>query len=177
MYFKVSIYNPLLMIPLPLVTPEEPPQKTTGFAQVMRNNATGQKSLHATAFFDVGETLCLFSAGSVRETASYLTVQTGIGKHIILQPEFLQYINHSCEPNVFFNTTTMELVALKSIQPGDEFTFFYPSTEWDMAQPFHCHCGSRHCLQHIQGAAYLPDEVLRLYQLSDFITRQLQNRK
>ena len=165
------------MIPSPLVTPEEPPRQTNGIAQVMRNIVTGQKSLHASAFFDAGDIIRPFTAGSIQQTASYLTVQTGINKHITLQPEFLQYINHSCDPNVFFDTTAMNLVALKAIQQGDEFTFFYPSTEWDMAQPFECHCGSRQCLKYIRGAAYLTHEILQRYKLSDFIIQQLQNRK
>ena len=148
-----------------------------GFADIMQNNDTGEKSLHATAFFDAGETICHFSAESILATATYLTVQTGEDKHITLHPEFLQYINHSCYPNVFFDTTTMELVALKEIQPGDELMFFYPSTEWEMTQPFDCFCGTKQCLHRIQGAAYLSDEETKRYRLTDFIIEKLQNRK
>ncbi len=165
------------MIPLPLVTPDDTRPVNTGFAQVMRNNLTGQRSLHATRFFDAGEIICPFNAGSVQAEANYLTVQTGVDKHITLQPEFLQYINHSCDPNVFFNTTDFRLEALKAIQPGDELMFFYPSTEWDMAQPFDCYCGAKHCLRHIQGALYLTETSLQPYRLTDFIKQQLQKRK
>ena len=111
------------------------------------------------------------------KTATYLTVQTGEDKHITLQPEFLQYINHSCYPNVFFDTTAMQLVALKEIQPGDELMFFYPSTEWDMSQPFDCFCGTTQCLHRIQGAAYLSDEEAKRYRLTDFINEKFQTRK
>ena len=86
-----------------------------GFADIMQNSSTGEKSLHASAFFDAGESICGFNAEKILGTATYLTVQTGDDKHIILQPEFLQYINHSCDPNVFFDTTEMQLVALKEI--------------------------------------------------------------
>lgn len=165
------------MIPLPLVTPDDKRPANAGFAQVMLNNLTGQRSLHATRFFDAGDIICTFGAGSVQTEASYLTVQTGIDRHITLQPEFLQYINHSCGPNVFFNTTSFELEALKAIQPGDELMFFYPSTEWNMAQPFECYCGSAQCLQQIRGAAHLTDDELRPYKLTDFIRHQLQKRK
>ncbi|GAC1396222.1 MAG: hypothetical protein NVSMB63_16670 [Sediminibacterium sp.] len=165
------------MIPSLIVTPEESQKNKKGFAQVVTNNHSGQKSLHAQSFFGAGDLICSFSAGTVSETASYLTVQTGEKKHITLQPEFLQYINHSCDPNVFFDTTCMKIIALKAIQPGDELTFFYPSTEWDMAQPFDCHCGSEKCLRRIQGAAYLNDADLRSYRLTDFIAQQLQKRK
>jgi hypothetical protein len=99
-----------------------------------------------------------------------------VGKHITLQPEFLQYINHSCAPNVFFDTTAMQLVALKEIREGEEMTFFYPSTEWEMIQPFNCYCGSHNCLGQIQGAAFLPKNAWKQYRLTDFIQRQLAKR-
>ena len=85
-------------------------------------------------------------------------------------------INHSCDPNVFFDTTKMEVVCLKHIQPGEEFRFFYPSTEWEMSQPFVCNCGSSNCLQLISGAAQLSDDTLAKYRLSDFIAKQVQHR-
>lgn len=147
-----------------------------GFADIMQNPGTGEKSLHATAFFDKEEVICCFAPERVQDTPTYLTVQTGINTHIILQPEFLQYINHSCNPNVFFDTTSMELIALKEIQPGDELLFFYPSTEWDMVQPFDCYCGSSNCLHRIKGAAHLTEKETAYYRLTGFIRQQLLNR-
>lgn len=148
-----------------------------GFADIMQNSSTGEKSLHATAFFDAGDLICAFGADRILNTPTYLTVQTGEDKHITLDPEFLQYINHSCNPNVFFDTTAMELLALKEIQPGDELMFFYPSTEWKMEQPFDCFCGTAQCLHRIQGASYLSDEVAGRYKLTDFILEKLNTRK
>ena len=148
-----------------------------GFADIMQNSNTGEKSLHACKFFDVADTLCAFGADKIMDTPTYLTVQTGEDKHITLDPEFLQYINHSCNPNVFFNTTSMELVALKEIQPGDELMFFYPSTEWKMEQPFDCFCGTHQCLHRIQGAFYLTGEEAGRYKLTDFIFKKLNSRK
>jgi hypothetical protein len=148
-----------------------------GFADIMQNNSTGEKSLHATAFFDAGETISVFNAAKLLETPNYLTVQIGEDKHIILDPEFLQYINHSCDPNVFFDTTKMELIALKEIQPGDELLFFYPSTEWDMNQPFDCFCGTTKCLHRIKGAAYLKKSEVAKYRLTNFILEKLANSK
>lgn len=148
-----------------------------GFADIMQNGSTGEKSLHATSFFDAGDAICEFSAERTLDTPTYLTVQTGEHTHIILKPEFLQYINHSCEPNVFFDTTAMQLIALKEIQPGDEMMFFYPSSEWDMTQSFDCFCGTSKCLHRIKGAAHLSEEEAMRYRLTDFIQEQLLNRK
>jgi SET domain len=145
-------------------------------AEVRISNSTSQQSLHAMRSYAAGETIIAFSAAVTQSFPTYLTVQTGLNRHITLVPEFLQYINHSCEPNVFFDTTSMNLVCLQPLQPGDEMRFFYPSTEWDMDQPFVCNCGSSNCLQLINGSANLTEETLNKYQLSDFIRQQLKHR-
>lgn len=147
------------------------------FAEVWKNATTGQQSLHATRLFQPGDLICSFGSSAVMDTPTYLTVQVAEHKHILLQPEFLQYINHSCSPNVFFNTTTMELICLKTVQQDEEFTFFYPSTEWQMDQPFECYCGSGNCLQQISGATNLPADVLQQYRFTDFIEGKLQEKK
>ena len=146
------------------------------FAEVVLNNDSNQKSLHATTHFSPGDVICPFNAGITQDYPTYLTVQTGGRTHITLMPEFLQYINHSCSPNVFFDTTSMQLICLQPLQPGDEFTFFYPSTEWDMAQPFVCNCGSKDCLQLINGASHLSVETLSKYRLTDFIKSQVKQK-
>ncbi len=47
-------------------------------------------------------------------------LQVGDDKHIELSPTWLEHINHSCEPNVFFNTATYQLEALRDIARGEE---------------------------------------------------------
>jgi hypothetical protein len=147
------------------------------FAIRLQDVDNGQNSLHGTKPFKKGDVITTFSAGITQNYATYLTVQVDVDKHITLQPEFLQYINHSCEPSVFFDTTTFELIALQDLKEGDEFTFFYPSTEWDMAQPFVCNCGSSNCLQLINGASHLSEATLHKYKLTNFIQNQLQHKK
>jgi len=144
-----------------------------GFAEVIKNKQTGQKSLHALVPFKNGETICRFSAADVFTEPNYLTVQRGESEHITLEPSFLQYTNHSCNPNVFFDTGSMEIIAIKNIEVNDELCFFYPSTELEMAQPFMCYCGSRDCLQNIRGARHLPADILTRYRLTGFIRQQL----
>lgn len=145
-------------------------------AEIVQNTVTKQRSLHALVPFNKGEVISKFSAGETFTEPNYLTVQKGINEHITLVPQFLQYINHSCSPNAFFDTGNMELVALKDIEENEEFSFFYPSTELDMAQPFLCYCGSKNCLQNIKGARYISGETLKSYRLTDFIRQQLQHK-
>ncbi len=146
------------------------------FANVVLNNETNQRSLFAAISCMPGNVICGFGAATTQTFATYLTVQTGTNRHITLKPEFLQYMNHSCNPNAFFNTTSMELVCLQPIQPGDELTFFYPSTEWEMAQPFVCNCNSAACIQLINGASHLSIETLSKYKLTDFIRQQVRQK-
>jgi hypothetical protein len=136
---------------------------------VLINTDSQQHSLHSVQTFKKGEVLCNFFANKIYSEANCLTIQIGADTHISLLPEFLQYTNHSCNPNIFFDTVKMEVLALRDIEINDELCFFYPSTEWKMAQSFLCFCGSNSCLQNISGAADLKKEVLKRFRLTDFI--------
>lgn len=144
--------------------------------EVRQHKEHGQKALFSLCSRKAGEVIADFSAGTISAEPTYLTVQLAEGKHITLQPEYLQYINHSCEPNVFFDTTAMQLVALKDIQPETELVFFYPSSEWDMTQSFCCLCGTASCLGEIRGAAHLGTETLASYRLTDYIRQRLRKK-
>ncbi len=142
-------------------------------AEVWQDTSNGHHSLHSTGAYQPGEVISAFTAASIWATPSYLTVQISNDKHIMLAPQFLEYINHSCDPNAFFDTTSFQLVCLKPIFPGDQFTFFYPSAEWNMAQPFACRCGSANCIGEITGASQLPEALLYRYRFTDFIRSKL----
>jgi len=85
----------------------------------------------------------------------------------------LVYMNHSCAPTAVLDINKMEVRAAKPIKAGTPVTFFYPSTEWDMAQPFKCNCGARECLGVINGAKHIPRHVLRKYFLNQHIKQML----
>lgn len=144
-----------------------------GFATLHDNEATGQKSLHSTIHIYPGNVFATFESLETLPMANRFTVQVGEEEHVILSPSFLQYINHSCSPNMFFDTSKMELRCIRNIAPGDEFSFFYPSTEWDMAEPFFCFCGTNACLHEIRGAAHLTNDVIPKYQFTEFIQQKL----
>jgi SET domain-containing protein len=137
--------------------------------EVMQNKENNQHGLFANASFKAGDTIVAFDASKIVDTPNYLTVQVSEHKHIYLFPEYLQYVNHCCEPNVIFNTTTMQLECISDIETGEELRFFYPATEWKIAQQFVCNCGKASCVGLIQGAADTPTEVLNKYKLTDFI--------
>ncbi len=100
--------------------------------------------------------------------ANRFTVQSGVSTHLAgIGP--LTFMNHSCAPNVIIDTTDLTVMAIRDIAPGEELAFFYPSTEWQMAEPFECHCGSSWCIGVVAGADSLPDDVLSRYFLNQHI--------
>ena len=153
------------------------PEKTDAFILisehehcVVKKNANNeQHGLFAGTNFKVGDNIVAFDASKIVDSPNYLTIQISETKHIHLFPEYLQYVNHCCEPNVLFNTTTMQLESVTDIAAGEELRFFYPATEWRMAQQFVCNCGKPNCVGLVQGAADTSSEILNKYKLTDFI--------
>ena len=146
--------------------------QVSSFAEIWESKETGAKSLHATKEFLPGEVISEIKIKEYVNKPSYLSVQINETQHIMLAPEHLQYINHSCEPNVFFDTSNMMVSCLKKISIGEAMTFFYPSTEWSMTQSFDCLCGEKQCLGKIQGAAQMSPDVLQNYRLTEHITNR-----
>ena len=143
--------------------------------QVLRNAEGYNRAVAAVAVAE-GAVLALFGARETLDAPTYLTVQTGPESHILLAPEHFQYINHSCNPNVFFDTANMEIRALRAIAAGDEITFFYPSTEWTMDRAFDCLCGSSECLGRVAGADQLDAWSLARHRFNRHILDQLAER-
>lgn len=69
-----------------------------------------------------------------------------------------KYLNHACDPNLEIDLDAMCFAARRDIAAGEELTFNYLTTEWDMASGFQCLCGSDRCFGTIRGFAYLPPD-------------------
>lgn len=120
---------------------------------------------------------------TLTDTKKWSSVQVSETQSIELNSDFL-FINHSCEPSVEFHvladcdTPVIEVRAAtrrdengnsKGINKGEILTFFYPSTEWDMAQPFDCKCNTKGCLGLISGAKDMSTAMLNRYFLNEHI--------
>lgn len=132
--------------------------------------------LIARARFRPREILTAFRAAELLAQPTRHSIQLGITEHGLVDPAFLRYMHHSCDPNVVLETDRLLVRAVRPIAPGDPITFFYPSTEWSMAAPFACACGSTQCLGTIAGAAQLADAVLARYELATHVRMLLQAR-
>jgi SET domain-containing protein len=77
-------------------------------------------------------------------------------------------LNHSCNPNCYVDFTQLALVALKDIHKGEELTFDYNTSEYDLVEQgcsFKCLCGSRNCVGEVKGFKYLPEHHKRKNEL------------
>ncbi|KAK0615821.1 hypothetical protein B0T17DRAFT_619428 [Bombardia bombarda] len=144
---------------------------------VINEAAFTSKSLSKAVFPPFGVFAKLdFPPCTSADEPTYATVQMGRDAHLNLNSDLL-YINHSCEPSLIFDTGNLNiLVGPKGLQPGEELTFFYPSTEWHMAQPFDCLCGTPTCRGRISGARDMADAQLEGLWLNGHIRELLEER-
>jgi hypothetical protein len=99
------------------------------------------------------------------------TVQIGRTEHTDVGK--LAALNHSCDPNVILDTSRMEMIARRDIEKGEELSFFYPSTEWEMDAPFICLCGSTNCIHVVAGARFLSLSTLEHHFLNKHIREEM----
>ncbi len=64
-----------------------------------------------------------------------------------------RYMDHACDPATLIRNRAV--IARRDLAPGDAITFNYNTTEYDMAEPFRCHCDSALCVGLVRGARYL----------------------
>ncbi|GAN02037.1 conserved hypothetical protein [Mucor ambiguus] len=124
--------------------------------------------------FNKGETIADLT-GLTPGPKRYSSVQISATEHVELNSDLL-YLNHSCDPSTYLDITKRAIVALKDIKQGEELSFFYPSTEWDMAQAFDCWCGADKCVGKVNGARHTPTKVLEQFTLSEHIIQLIKER-
>ena len=133
------------------------------------NRSSGSRGVFANCTIPAGAAICSITFDRILRAPSRHTVQIGMDAHVQPLPDELQLVNHGCDPNVTFDVERMVLRALRTIEAGDQLRYFYPSTEWEMAEPFECFCGAAACLRLIEGASRLSAEVHERYELAPHI--------
>ncbi|MCJ1463013.1 hypothetical protein MMC07_001617 [Pseudocyphellaria aurata] len=109
---------------------------------------------------------------------SYATVQASATQSVLVHSDLL-YLNHSCDPTLELDMSRFEVRVSRSkaLRKGDRLTFFYPSTEFQMAQPFDCRCDAAQCKGRIAGANLMASDDLRQYWLNDHVELQLREKE
>ncbi|KAL8854946.1 MAG: hypothetical protein Q9221_000142 [Calogaya cf. arnoldii] len=107
---------------------------------------------------------------------AFSSVEAANGMHIDLNSD-LFYANHSYAPSLEYDVGLMEVRVSRDrdLHEGDVLSFFYPSTEWHMAQPFECSCHDSACLGTIMGASGLGKARVNGYWLNKHIIARLEN--
>jgi SET domain-containing protein len=129
-------------------------------AVVFRRHGSDHLGVAAERDFAAGQVVLALDGRIVARPTRY-TVQVGDHEHVDAEarPErgdefpLWRFLNHSCAPNTRIDGRT--LVALTAIGAGEEITFDYDSTEWDMASPFACACGAPGCRGMVRGYRHL----------------------
>jgi hypothetical protein len=99
--------------------------------------------------------------GEITSEPSKYSIQIGEGRH--LEPYYdpldfqssVRFLNHSCDPSTYISFEDLTVRALRDLEAGEEVNFNYNTTEYDMANPFECHCDSVNCLGYIGGYRHL----------------------
>src|SRR5581483_5950510 len=123
------------------------------------------KALRSLLPFKVGDLISVI-LGTVVDyndpKVDYRSLQIDVNKYLIVEknsPE--ECINHSCDPNcqILFENDRIYLYVIKDIVVGDELTFNYNSTEYDMGKDvLVCLCESPNCVKEVKGYKYLTEE-------------------
>ena len=129
------------------------------------------RSLVTKQQYKQGEVICEIPREKVLNKPNRFTVQIDRTEHTDVGK--LAALNHSCDPNVILDTAKMQMVARRDIEKGEELSFFYPSTEWEMDAPFICLCGSANCIHVVAGARFLPLSTLEHHFLNKHIREEM----
>ena len=129
------------------------------------------RSLITKQAYKKGEIICEIPTEKVIDTANRYTVQIGRDRHTEVGK--LSALNHSCDPNVILDTENLKMIARRNIEEGEELSFFYPATEWEMDAPFICLCGASNCIHVVAGARFLPLSTLESHYLNRHIREMM----
>ncbi|MBI2814556.1 MAG: SET domain-containing protein-lysine N-methyltransferase [Opitutae bacterium] len=103
-------------------------------------------------------------------------LQIGIGKYIDMEEPGV-FLNHSCEPNAGI-VKSRTLIALSSIEAGEEIRYDYSTTMDENRWTMVCLCGAKGCRGLVQDFRLLPFELqssyLRRGVVQEFIANKLK---
>lgn len=119
-----------------------------------------QSGVYAGREFEPGERV-MDVEGDISPQPSRYSIQIGVDRHVHpWGPDTpWMYLNHSCRPNLAYDSASAGMVAIELIRPGDQLTFNYLTTEWEMAEAFDCACGDPQCFGRIAGYRHLDAEA------------------
>lgn len=150
----------------------------------IKTSATQGHGVYATAKIRRNERAFLF-AETVRQINHHTgchcalckrCIQVGPSDWLYPAPEsFGWYLNHSCEPNC--GIKGHHIVAMRTIQPGEEITIDYSTTNIDRLWKMKCSCRQPNCRKSIRSVIHMTPEWFSKYQgwMPSFIEQTHRN--
>lgn len=129
-------------------------------AKVRARQNNGVFALIAECRIERDEIACNLDGEIIRYPTRY-SIQVGEFEH--LEPfndqedvrSAIRFLNHSCDPSAYISCKDRTVRALRDIEKGEEITFNYNTTEYEMFRPFRCECGASRCRGVVRGFKYL----------------------
>lgn len=133
------------------------------------------KSLFASEKFLRDEVLFEFQRKfSSHRTRTSMQIDEGLYQECDDPNAVENFLNHSCNPNGYINFKDLTYRALRDIEPGEELTYNYCTTEFETPFQFKCLCGSKNCYGYYKGFRFLT--LAQQRELVPFISPYLKNK-
>lgn len=122
-------------------------------------------------------TKILTFGGVIESVPSKYSLQVSETTHICSYGnDISDFVNHSCNPNCYIQfLDLLTITAIRDIEPNEELSFNYLTTELEMSNPFICSCGNDNCYKTIKGFKFLDQKArkdIEIY-LSPFLIRAI----
>ncbi|MCP6719677.1 MAG: SET domain-containing protein-lysine N-methyltransferase [Patescibacteria group bacterium] len=115
-----------------------------------------ERSLFAKKEINKGETILEFEKNFLKSpTKTSMQIGKRLHQESPDHKSVENFINHSCESNCYINFDGLVLKTSRKILRGEELTFNYNTTEFELKSPFKCECGSKKCANKIRGFNFL----------------------
>ena len=146
---------------------------------VVRNTKKYGRGVYAKAPIRKGEKIAAFDGNIYDDnfepwTQDLLTHTIQFGPRIWRDSKgCARYINHSCEPNCGIKGL-FTVVAMRSIEKGEQITWDYEMTEKSDWWKMKCRCGSPDCRKVIGNYKNMPKAIRKKYKgyISEWLTKK-----
>lgn len=149
-------------------------ERYRGILQI-KDTVTKGQGLYADKTFHPNELVMSVRAKSIYDRRYSHSIQKDWQEHIEMElPAIL--INHCCDANIGIldnDKGAFDFIALREIKNGDELSWDYECSEYEISTPFHCKCGSIKCRGILRGFKYNRDDIKERY--APFYTSYLKD--